>query len=74
MNKNIETIKKEGFADYATLRPYLAKVINKGLNAFGLRDCTLILTDGSNWDYTPEDGIFELNTSENTVEVVDLKI
>ena len=37
----------------------IRQVVNKGVNAFGLVERTIILHDGSVWEYIPEDNIYQ---------------
>lgn len=61
--KTIDELLYEGFADYHELSPYIRETINHGRNVFGFNEKTIILTDGSKWDYIPEDNIYELQQS-----------
>jgi len=61
--KNQELIQK-GFADYFELdEAGISKKINHGKNKFGLIERTIILNDGSQWEYIPEDNLYELKSN-----------
>jgi hypothetical protein len=57
----LEELLKMKVAEYLELKPFIKVSINKGINSFGFNERVLILVDNSNWDYIPEDGLYELN-------------
>jgi hypothetical protein len=57
----LEELLEIKIAEYLELKPFVKASINKGVNSFGFNERTLILVDNSNWDYIPEDGLYELN-------------
>lgn len=63
-------IHEQGFASYSELKAAgIAEVINKGRNSWGFIDRTILLEDGSRWDYIPEDQIYELVSEGTAAEI-----
>jgi len=61
----LDALKTQGYADYSDLKPYIKNTINKGKNEFGFNEKVIICDDGSNWDYIPEDGLYEYNPNSH---------
>ena len=66
---NLEELKKQGIADYQEIKDHIVKTIDRGYNDFGLMDKTVVLEDGSYWDYMPEDQLYELNPNPKVVTI-----
>jgi hypothetical protein len=51
------------YADYFELNNRGIKhTISQGINSFGFQERTIICFDGTQWDYIPEDSIYEQRT------------
>lgn len=59
------SIKEQGYCEYYDLKPFIKHVVNKGKNEWGFNEKIIILEDGSNWDYIPEDNMYEYNRNSN---------
>lgn len=56
----LEQLHAQGYGDYHDLKPHLKQMVNLGRNDFDLENKYAVLTDDSQWDYMPEDRIYEL--------------
>lgn len=63
----IEDLKAQGMAEFNDIKPFIKFTINHGMNSFGLIDKTLVLVNGSLWDYIPEDELYELNSKTTII-------
>lgn len=56
-----ESLADRGYADYKELEEFgIKRSIDMGENAFGFREKIIETIDGTQWDYIPEDGIYEV--------------
>ncbi len=61
----IEALKEQGYADYSELKQAgIRKTISLGVNCWGFQSRIIETVDGTQWDYIPEDQIYELRTAE----------
>ena len=60
---NINQLHEQGFANYTELQPFIAKTVKLGTNEWGFQEKFIVLHDDSQWDFIPEDHIYEKRTS-----------
>ena len=56
----------QGYATYHQLKAYgIKKKYDLGRNDWGFREYLIVDEDNNQWDYIPEDGIYELRDASN---------
>jgi hypothetical protein len=57
-------IVEQGFASYKELKDVgIKNTIDLGTNEFGFKERIIILNNNSQWDYIPEDELYELRVN-----------
>jgi len=56
---------EQGFAEYIELKEAgIKNTVDLGKNEFGFNERVIILNNGSQWDYIPEDNLYELRRNK----------
>jgi hypothetical protein len=67
-----ETIASRGVAEYSELKQIgITKLINRGRNEFGLIQLVVETADGNQWDYIPEDNLYEIRETKLHCEIIE---
>ncbi len=62
-------LKEKGFASYLELKEHITRKIDLGTNEFGFKDKIVELSDGTQWDYLPEDNLYEIRQTPYYIEI-----
>ena len=62
---NAEQLVEQGFASYKELKDAgIKNIIDLGTNEWGFKERVIILNNDSQWDYIPEDELYELKINK----------